>query len=765
MTRPSATGLLDFSAPPAVAPTGKATPGPAALRAWQGVVERFVYRDEAKGFAIVAVRNAADGELWTVKGALATASIGDTFALRGETIDDPKYGRQFRADSATPTLPTTPEAVAQYLKTTCDGVGAVLAARIVATLGASALEQIHSDPEALQRVTGLSKKKREHIAEVLQARASAEQATVFLLEHGFGPALVGKILARYGRDAPIKLRANPYQLADEIYGIGFRTADNFALDLGWLRDAPPRLRAGLRYALHDLAQQGHTAPPEVLVRERAAAILEVAPETLTNAITDLVQSKRAVLLPALGSEGEPALALPELAATEKHLAKRLLELLHAHTDTVAEALVERRLHLAEISLGFALQGGQRDAVAAALRGGVLVVTGGPGTGKTTIIRGVLAALAPDDAKVVLAAPTGRAARRLEEATGLEAKTLHRLLEFEPRTGEFLRDEKQPLDADVVIVDEVSMMEVPLAAALCDAVALGARLLLVGDADQLPSVGPGAVLGDLLASKVIPSIYLERIYRQGEGSWIVHNAHRVRRGELPVTDERGGDGDFFLIARDSPEDILKTIVEIITHRLPRRFGFDPIGDIQVLAPMHRGSLGTTALNEVLRQALNPEGEILQGGFRVGDKVIQLRNDYELDVFNGDIGRVVAMVRKTDQQPADNKQGILASESAIRVHFGDRAIDYPVAHLQHLQLAYAVTVHKAQGSEYPAVILPLHGQQHVMLQRNLLYTALTRGRRIVVLVGQPYALQRAASNDAPVHRHTRLCHELIAQSDGA
>ena len=707
---------------------------------WTGSIERFLYRNVELGFGIAFFRG-DDGQGATIKGSLWGVEIGDSVALEGEFEEDPRHGQQVRVHAIRPIVPATRAGVERYLRSSrIEGVGQRMAERILETLGENALDRVREDPEVLRTVKGLKLKARLSIQEAVQTQSEAEANAVFLYGLGLGPALTTRIMTRYGKNTVRQVRERPYRLADEVVGVGFRTADRIARELGVSADAHERLRAGFLFALHELAQQGHTAPTETLVVEVAAEALQVDAGILAPTLEKLLEEGALV-------RQEAALCLPELAAAEQRVAERLATLLqHAATELPD---IDARVAEAEIALGFHLVGGQRDAVIRTMQTGVLVVTGGPGTGKTTIIRGVLASLTRDKPRLALAAPTGRAARRLAEATGAEAKTLHRLLEFEPRTGKFLRCKDKPLEVDLLVVDEVSMMEVPLAAALLDAVPEGARVLLVGDADQLPSVGPGAVLDDLIRSGCVPVVALDRIYRQGEGSQIAVNAQRVRLGEVPQSSAPGSDGDFFIVPREDPESIVAGLLQIVQNRLPQR-GFEPIRDIQVLAPMHRGPLGTVALNEALRLALNPYGAQVSANLRVGDKVQQLKNDYELEVFNGDIGVVLG---RADGH-SDNRQQGLALPQGVKIRFGDRDVEVFGAQLDNLQLAYAVTVHKAQGSEYPAVVLPLHPQHHMMLQRNLLYTALTRGRRFVVVVGPMRAIERAVQNDAPIHRHTRL-----------
>ncbi len=716
-----------------------------------GVVDSFIFRNDESGFAIARMSSVDGLQQWVAKGPLWGIEAGETVALSGAEQDDARWGRQFVVQTARPVLPVGPAAIRRYLASAkMTGIGPRMAERLVDHFGAETLDVIRQSPERLREVPGIGRRKQEELTAAMGRRQVQEEAQLFLYDLGVGTAMARRIWQRYGDDSVRKVRADPYRLARDVDGVGFRTADQMAAHLGFAPTAPERLQAGIVFALDQLARQGHTAPTEDEVHDVASRLLDCGQALLRAAANGLIDAGRIVREVVPGShdvsgDGEPAqlahLGLIGLVTAERRLAADLRRLAATVVDDVPAEAVAGRLELAEAALGFAVEGTQRSAIGAALRRALLVVTGGPGTGKTTIVQGVLAALGSDAPEVALAAPTGRAAHRLAEATGREAKTLHRLLEFDPRTMGFSRGADNPLDAALVIVDECSMLDTRLAAALCAAIRPGGRLLLVGDVDQLPSVGPGAVLDDLIRSRICAVARLDRIYRQAEASSIVVQAHAVRNGQVPEgsTTETG---DFFVIVRHSPEEALATVLEIVLRRLPRRYGLDPAHDIQVLAPMHRGSLGTEALNEALRATLNPDGDQVGSGLRIGDKVIQGRNNYDLEVFNGDIGRIVGKV----------------VEGAVPVRFGERTVSYPISSLDDLQTAYAITVHKAQGSEYPAVVVPLHDQHYAMLQRNLLYTAMTRGRRIVVIVGEPRAIARAVRNDAPLVRRTLLGHRL-------
>ena len=711
-----------------------------------GPLLRFVWQAPTGEAAIAVVADGQHGH-WTVKGPLWGLRQGDVVRLWGEVVVDAKWGRQFRVHAAQPALPVDAKGALAWLSSgAVPGIGKVVAQRLVAQLGDDVLAKVRADPALL--VGLVAKKKRAALVAAVQAIGAAEETALFLFSLGLGAALVRKIVRRFGADAARQVQQHPYALAQEVAGIGFRTADKIALAQGIDPRSPERLTGAWVFALHELAHQGHTAPPTALAVQRTAQVADLDPAVVAAHWPVLVDAGAAVAGQTDDGAGaqQPAAALPQWAQAELAVAKWVNGAADAPILESAEPLAR-----AEQQLGFVLQGAQRMAGHMALSAPLLVVTGGPGTGKTTILRGVVAAL-PPSAKVLLAAPTGRAARRMAAATGLPAKTLHRLLAIDP-AHEGTPYRAQTLDADLVIVDETSMVDVALAAALVGALDRHTRLLLVGDADQLPSVGPGAVLADLLACPRVPRVRLDHVWRQAERSHIVLAAHAVLAGDLPRS-APDATGDFFVVARTEPEAILQAVAEIVTERLPRR-GFDPRADVQVLVPMHKGPLGTEVLNDQLRQLLNAAGQPTLGGFRHGDKVLQLRNDYELGLSNGDIGTVLGVVAvplATDVDPATPQPPPVAP--ALAVQFGDQTIACPPDKLDNLAAAYAMTVHKAQGSEYPAVVLVLHNGHYPMLQRNLLYTALTRARRFCVIVGDPAAIARAAANAKPMHRHTQL-----------
>lgn len=723
----------------------------------QGVLQRFIYENAEGGFGIAVFADEAGTSRWVARGRLWGLSAGETVELHGRWVDDPRYGRQFLVQTARPVLPATEVGIRQYLiAARIRGVGPKLAERVVAVFGEDTLRVIAQEPERLAEIRGLGQARSQRLLATLGPRIRQDAALVFLLDQGLGPALSARIVEHYGDDAVRIVRLRPYQMAWDIDGIGFALADRVAQAQGLGTEHPLRVEAGVIHALDTLCARGDTAPFAARLEEQAVALLDCPLPLVGAACQRLIAQGRVEQLFAVrgaaagDDEGDVSVHIgpSRLTRAEASLAADLLRLVSSRAVTLAEADARPRLAQAEQALGFELLGRQREAVARALESGVLVVTGGPGTGKTTIVLGVLAAAQVDGLRVALAAPTGRAARRLSEAAICEASTVHRLLEFDPRTLRFGRNAEAPLDADLVIVDEASMLDTPLAAGLCRALRPGARLMLVGDVDQLPSVGPGAVLEDIIRSERCDLVRLDRVHRQAEQSLIVQAAHKVRRGVLPQGADRDHPGDFYILPRESPEEILSTLLEVVCHRLPSSLGLDPFDDVQVIVPMHRGPLGTEELNRALRDALNADAEPVGEGLRVGDKVIQTRNNYDLEVYNGDIGRVIA--REGD---------------GLKVRMTDREVVYGSGASADLQLAYAITVHKSQGSEYPAVVLPLHMQHRMLLQRNLLYTGITRARRFAVLMGQPAAMARAVSNASPHHRTTLLQQRLRGELTSA
>ena len=718
----------------------------------EGVLDRVTFENPENGWSVVRVRLDGEGKPRTITavGHLPGAQPGETLRLTGSWITDRKWGEQFRVESFLTVQPATLIGMERYLGSgMVEGIGPELARRLVEHFGLEAFEVIEQHPRRLTEVEGIGPKRKTQILEAWQAQKGIKDVMVFLQAHGVSTAFAVKIFKRYGDKAIALVKANPYRLSVDIFGIGFRTADRIALDMGLPANSTQRAAAGLLHVLDAFSGEGHMFCFGEALLERAAEILEMDRAVLEESLAQLIDEEHVVAEST--AQGEVHY-LAWLYTAEVGAARLLRKVLEAPPRRGMEPApdADEAIAWVEAKGGVTMAAQQREAVRESMGGRSLVITGGPGTGKTTIVRAVLDIMEKAGRHTLLCAPTGRAAKRLGEATGREARTVHRLLDFDPRQRRFLKDEEDPLAADLLIVDEVSMMDAALFHAVLRATPPGCQLVLVGDVDQLPSVGPGNVLRELIRSAAMPVVRLTEIFRQARESLIVLNAHRVNEGELPTAEAPGkGPGelpDFFFIERDEPEEILAVIKEVVARRLPRRFGVEPIGDIQLLTPMHRGLLGAQNLNAVLQQLLNPRGAVITRGgrtFRVGDKVMQVRNNYDLEVFNGDLGRIDS-VNEQDRQ--------------VLVRVDGREVIYEQADLDELVLGYACTIHKSQGSEYPVVVIPLHTQHYTMLQRNLLYTAITRGERVVVLIGSKRAVSLAVRNNQLKQRNTRLA-ELL------
>lgn len=707
----------------------------------RGTVARVVFENPENGWAVVHFEPDNEVAPATVVGALAPVFVGEYLEIEGEWQTDRRWGRQFKARTAVPAEPTSVEGTRRYLSSgVVPGIGPELARRLVAKFGSDTLRVLDEEPDRLRSVKGIGAKRLAQIREGWQTKTLERQGRVFLQGHGLGAALAQRVLRAWGDETIGRIRRDPYALIDEVRGVGFRTADDLALRIGIAATASQRLAAGVMHALQVAAGAGHCFMPASDLGAAAAKLLQIDDAVaLEKVVEDLVERGHLVVeRPAAGSDHWRVWDR-RLHAAECRVSARLGELAGSPAATAQER-VSGALEVVEQRLHIDLADEQRDAVERALMSSLLVVTGGPGTGKTTLIRAVVACAERLDLTIALAAPTGRAAKRMAQATDHEAKTLHRWLEFRFDTG-FGRDEDNPLTADLVVVDEMSMVDLQLMDALIRALKPGARLLLVGDADQLPPVGPGAVLRDLVRSESVPAARLKTIFRQAQESDIVSNAHRINAGEMPASsDDSDGVSDFYLIEPDDADHAANLVKRLVTRRLPQRFGIDPRRDVQVLAPMHRGTGGVSALNAMLQDALNPGDTAARPEaprLRQGDRVMQLRNDYDKEVFNGDIGHVFAL-----------------DEDSVSVDFDGRLVGYSREAASDLTLAYASTVHKSQGSEYPAVVVVLLPEHHIMLQRNLLYTALTRAAKVAVLVAAPKALRRAVRNASPAGRNTAL-----------
>ncbi len=699
----------------------------------QGSVLRIVFESAESGFLVGRLRSEDTGDEVTFVGSMLAVSPGDTMRLWGRWEENSKFGRQLRVHRFETILPSTIDGIERYLGSgMIKGIGRVYAKRLVKAFGADTLRIINEEPEKLRNVAGIGRKRIHIIKEAWQEQRAIQSIMVFLQGHGIPIGQAVRIYKRYGDKAITVLRENPYRLAYEVSGIGFKTADAIAAEMGIPRDSAVRAEAGLRYSLDEASGEGHVYMPWLELRQQASALLGVKPEVLDAPLTSAVRSGGVI------QDGE-AIYLPYLHQAELGVCSLLKGLLQTPMDKVS-IQTEKAIEWVEKTKGIALSEEQRQAIRMAIDSKVMVITGGPGTGKTTVLNGLLEIFDKKRLGILLAAPTGRAAKRMEAATGREAKTLHRLLEFSPINGRFTRDEQNPLDADLVVIDECSMVDISLMHHTLKAIAPNTRLFLVGDVDQLPSVGPGNVLLDVISSQAVPTIWLKTVFRQDAQSGIVLNAHRINQGQSPQFNTT----DFFFVEREEPARAVDTILELVAERIPRKFGFDPKRDIQVLAPMRRGDAGVTALNAALKEALNPGAEpIARRPFGIGDKVMQQRNNYELDVYNGDIG----VLTRVDEEMKE-----------AQVRFDDREVIYPFDTLDELELAYAGTVHKAQGSEYPAVVMPMLTQHFVMLQRNILYTGVTRASKLVIIVGTPRAVDLAIRNTKVTRRNTGLVERL-------
>ena len=716
-----------------------------------GTVERVVYSGGDGSFTVARLKLERDGEVITVVGSLVGVPAGASLRLVGRFETNARFGAQFKIEHYTEVAPATLEGLRRYLGSgLIKGIGPELASRIVDRFGIETLEILDRDPIRIGEVAGIGQSRARAVRDAWAAQRQVREVMVFLQGYGVSPAFAARIYKRYGAASIARVRENPYRLAFDVWGIGFLSADKLAAALGVAPDAPARLEAGVRHVLDDESGNGHVFVPRARLCQKASALLDQPEEGVAAAIDRLARAGEvAIDATVVDDPKDPAIYETLLYRAETSLAAGLARLL----DAPAPALfveADKAIAWYEREAGIALARQQAEAVKLALGAKVAVITGGPGVGKTTIVRGIVSILKRKGLTVALAAPTGRAAKRLTDATGAPASTLHRLLEWRPASATFGRCPSNPLDADVLIVDEASMLDVRLGADLVAALASSARLVLVGDVDQLPSVGPGSVLGDVIGSGAVPTVRLTEIFRQAAESLIVVNAHRIQEGAEPelgaaAADRESDRRDFFFLEEDDPAAAATLIRDLVAVRLPRRYGFSP-QEIQVLSPMHRGELGAGNLNRLLQETLTAGAPGIERGqrtLRVGDKVMQVKNDYDKEVWNGDSGTI---------------EGV--GDETLAVRFDDRLVEYTLDELDTLVLAYAATVHKSQGSEYAAVVIPVHTQHYVMLQRNLLYTAVTRGKRLVVLVGTRKALALAVRNADVAARASGLAARLRA-----
>jgi len=713
-----------------------------------GLIERVTFFNEENGFAVLKVKAKGHRDQVTVIGSLPSVSAGEWVTAEGRWVQDREFGLQFRAEMLNSTAPTTKEGIEKYLGSgMVKGIGPIYAKKLVDKFGEQIFEIIETQSARLEELDGIGPKRRRLIKDAWAEQKAIRKIMVFLHSNGVSTSRAVRIYKTYGEDAIEKVRGNPYTLAKDIHGIGFKTADQIAQKIGIPVDSLIRACAGLSHVLMEATGEGHCALPVELLKDEAGKLLLVDDKIVTEALertlagNDLVRDM---------INGQELIFLPRLKRAEEIIAGRVRSL--AGSSSAFPAIdFDKAIVWCQEKIGKELAPSQRDALKLALSSRALVITGGPGVGKTTLVNAILLILRAKKVRCLLCAPTGRAAKRLSETTGVEAKTIHRLLEVQPATGSFGRNEAKPLDCDLLVVDETSMVDVTLMANLLRALPPKASLLLVGDIDQLPSVGPGMVLRHVIESKIVPVVRLTEVFRQAAHSRIIVNAHRINEGQMPEFPAKNVESDFFFIERDEPDQIAAMLVEMVKTRIPAKFRLDPIRDIQVLCPMNRGSLGIRELNVRLQNELNPartnEPSVEKFGwqFHLRDKVIQTENNYDKDVFNGDIGQIVKI------DPVERE---------LTIRFDQREVVYDFGELDEVSLAYAITIHKSQGSEFPAIVTPLAMQQYMLLQRNLVYTGITRGKKLVVLIGQRKALAMAVKNNRTENRFSGLLARMLA-----
>jgi exodeoxyribonuclease V alpha subunit len=714
-----------------------------------GLVERVTFHNPDTGFCVLKVKVKGHKDLVAVVGACAVVTAGEWLEANGFWIQDRQHGQQFKALTLRPTPPTTLEGIEKYLGSgMIKGIGPAYASKLVKAFGEAVFAIIEEDPERLKTVPGIGPYRREKIIAGWAAQKAIRDIMLFLHSHGISSARAVRIYKTYDDNAIDLIRQNPYRLAQDIHGIGFVSADKIAMSLGIEKASLIRCRSGISYALGKATDEGHCGLPTPILLKSCQELLEVEETLISQALTQELEQRNVIKDTIKGTE---CIFLGSLYASERGIAERL-GILKEGSLPWPQIDADKAIKWVEEKHSITLSVSQKQALQQALEAKVMIITGGPGVGKTTLLRSLLKILKAKQVNILLAAPTGRAAKRLEETTGLEARTIHRLLEMNPMAGGFSKNEETPLDCDLVVIDEASMLDVPLFYALLKAVPPRAALLLVGDADQLPSVGPGQVLADMIASRALSCIHLSEVFRQAASSTIISVAHSINRIIMPKLQGYGLDSDFFFLEANEPEEALNLIVDLTTRRLPQKLGLNPLNDIQILSPTARGMVGARTLNLELQKALNPPNEqsLQKFGwhFSVKDKVMQIQNNYQKEVYNGDIG----IIKHIDKE-----------EGEMVITFDGRDIVYDVNELDEIVLSYAMTIHKSQGSEYPAVIIPLMTQHYTMLQKNLVYTAITRGKSQVILVGQKKAIAIAVKNNKATRRWSLLEKRLKSDAE--
>ncbi len=716
----------------------------------EGEMVKIIYQSDENSYTVARFKTKSHAEEVTITGSLAGVQPGEILNIKGIWINHKKFGPQFQVDSFTCLVPSSVRGIEKYLSSgMIKGIGPVMAKRLVKMFGQETLEVIESMPERLANVEGIGPKRSDMIIKAWETQKEIKQIMLFLQSHDVSAALAVKIYKNYGQEAICIVKENPYRLATDIFGIGFKTADKIAIKLGIPSDSIMRAKAGVLFVLNQVSEKGHCFLPLPVLLDECEKILEIRQELVLNALNELEQEEKIKIEDIFYNDPKEGIIkciyLSAFYAAETGIS-RLIKTLKNISSGIRDINSTQAVAWVEKQMRITLDPIQKEAVAKALIHKILVITGGPGTGKTTIIKAILTIFNQLKIITLLAAPTGRAAKRMLEATGQEAKTIHRLLEFSPQKGKFLKNDQNPIKADLIVLDEVSMVDTTLMYHLLKAIRPHARLILVGDFNQLPSVGAGNVLDDICNSGAVEVVRLQKIFRQAQKSLIVSNAHRILQGEFPVIPKKGQKVDFFFIPEENPEKVLRLIIELYKIHIPNRFKFDPYKDIQVITPMNKGQVGALNLNLELQRHLNPVSHgIHKGGriFKLHDKVMQIRNNYDKDVFNGDIGRIVYL----DEDSLE-----------LSVEFDNRSIPYDISDLDELVLAYAISVHKSQGSEYPVIIMPIITQHYPLLQRNLVYTALTRAKKLMIMVGTKKALSIAIRNTKVEKRYTLLSERL-------
>ncbi len=721
----------------------------------KGHIERVTYSSEENAFFVCRLKVKGERDLVTIVGNMVNPVPGEVVELKGKWILHPKFGNQLQVHQYKTIVPATQLGIQKYLGSgLIKGIGPVMAKRIVKRFGTHSLDIIENNIDKLSQIEGIGKKRVEMIHQAWEAQKEIRSVMLFLQSHGVSTAYAAKIFKTYGQDAIHIVKENPYRLAQEIFGIGFITADKIAEKLGMGKFAPQRIEAGLEYVLHKLADEGHVCYPYNDLCEKIVQMLEVEKQIVLKAVLDSFHAKRIVIEKTGKSVNENAENDPELSTLvflnkyhvcETGIARNFKRIKHSGKST-RKIDLNKAVEWVKGQIKITLARNQEEAVKKSLEEKVLIITGGPGTGKTTIINAIIKILKKAKARILLAAPTGRAAKRMSESTWTRAQTIHRMLDYSIKEAGFKKNDKNQLKCDVLIIDEASMIDTILMHHLLKAVPNDASLIFVGDVNQLPSVGPGNVLNDMIVSGFFSVVELDTIFRQARKSLIIVNADRINKGMFPVVANDNKKGDFYFVQKEAPEEVLKTILDLVKMRIPNKFKIDPVNDIQVLTPMHKGLVGASNLNCELQKILNPNTQTIQRGnreFRISDKVMQIRNNYDKHTYNGDIGRIM------DINFIDQK---------VQINFDERDVEYDFSALDEIVHAYAVSIHKSQGSEYPVVIIPVVTQHYILLQRNLIYTAVTRGKKLVVLVGTKKALAMAINTVRSFKRYTRLAHRL-------